>query len=298
MKSLRTPDERFEGLPDYSFTPHYADVDGLRLHYLDEGPRDAAPVLLLHGEPSWSYLYRKMIPVLVEAGHRVIAPDLIGFGKSDKPVNIEDYSYARHVAWQRELIEQLDLREITLFGQDWGSLIGLRLAAENEHRFARIVIGNGGLPDPDSGQKAPLAFRLWRGFARYTPWFKAGFIVGGGSGRKLGAAEKAAYDAPFPGDEYLAGARAFPMIVPFSPEDPSNSANRKAWAVMRRWEKPFLTLFSTGDPILGSFDRILQERIPGAKGQAHARLPGGHFLQEVSGLEIAQRIVAFIAATA
>jgi haloalkane dehalogenase len=297
MKSVRTPDERFEALPDYAFEPHYLAVDGMRMHYLDEGPQDASPVLLLHGEPSWSYLYRHMIPELVGAGHRVIAPDLIGFGKSDKPTRLEDYSYARHVAWQLELITALDLNNITLFGQDWGSLIGLRLAAENEQRFARIVIGNGVLPDPDSGQKLPMAFRLWRAFARYSPWFKASFIVGNASGRKLSAPEKAAYDAPFPTDEYLAGARAFPRLVPFSPDDPSNAANRSAWAVMRQWEKPFLTLFSTGDPILGNLDRLLQERIPGTKGQPHARLPGGHFLQEVSGPEIARRMNAFIAAT-
>lgn len=298
MHSLRTPDSRFEQLPDYPFSAHYVTVDRLRMHFVDEGPQDAAPVLLLHGEPSWSYLYRRMVPVLTSAGHRVIVPDLIGFGKSDKPTRIEDYSYARHVAWLRALIEQLDLNDITLFGQDWGSLTGLRLAAENEARFARIVIGNGTLPDPDTKQRMPLPFRLWRGFARYSPWFKAGFIVASGAGRKLSAEEKAAYDAPYPDSRYMAGARAFPQLVPFSSDDPANAANRAAWAAMRLWDKPFLTLFSTGDPILGTFDRLLQKRIPGCLGQPHERLPGGHFLQEVSGMDIAHRINAFIIATA
>ena len=298
MNSLRTPDSRFAQLPDYPFAAHYAMVDDLRMHFVDEGPQDAAPVLLLHGEPSWSYLYRNMVPVLADAGHRVIAPDLIGFGKSDKPARVEDYSYANHVAWLRALIEQLALTDITLFGQDWGSLTGLRLAAENEARFARIVIGNGTLPDPDTNQRAPLPFRLWRAFARYSPWFKAGAIVATGAGRKLSTDEKAAYNAPFPDDRYMAGARAFPRLVPFSSDDPANSANREAWAIMRRWDKPFLTLFSTGDPMLGTFDRLLQKRIPGCQGQPHDRLPGGHFLQEVSGVEIAHRINALIAANA
>ncbi len=297
MESVRTPEGRFDGLPDFPFAPHHAMVDGLRMHYLDEGPPDAAPVLLLHGEPSWSYLYRHMIPTLVAAGHRVVAPDLIGFGRSDKPTKIEDYTYARHVGWLWALIEELKLEEVTLFGQDWGSLLGLRLVAEHQERFARVVIGNGVLPDPDTNQKAPLPFLLWRAFAKYSPWFKAGAIVGGASGRKLTAAEKAAYDAPFPSSKYLAGARALPILVPFSKDDPSNDANRAAWAVLRRWEKPFLTLYSTGDPILGSFDRMMQERIPGTKGQPHARLPGGHFLQELSGPEIAKRMNEFIAST-
>jgi len=297
VQALRTPDERFTGLPDYAFEPHYATVDGLRMHYLDEGWRDATPVLLLHGEPSWAYLYRHMIPVLTGAGHRVVVPDLVGFGRSDKPTHTADYSYARHVAWLKALVEQLDLRDVTLFGQDWGSLTGLRLAAENEQRFARIVIGNGVLPDPDGARTPPLAFRLWRAYAMYSPWFRAGSIVSFGSGRRLSAAEKASYDAPFPSAAYLAGARAFPRLVPFGPEDPSAGANRAAWAVLRRWEKPFLTLFSTGDPILGRFDTFLQTRIPGAKDQPHARVPGGHFLQEVSGPELARRIDEFIAAT-
>lgn len=296
MDTVRTPDEHFEDLPDYSFAPHYATVDGLRMHYLDEGPPDAEPVLLLHGEPSWSYLYRHMIPILAAAGHRIVVPDLIGFGKSDKPTRIGDYTYARHVAWLQALVDQLDLREITLFGQDWGSLTGLRLAAENDERFARIVIGNGVLPDPDSARKAPLPFVLWRAFAKYSPWFRAGAIVGFASGRTLTAAEQAAYDAPFPSAKYLAGARAFPLLVPLGDDDPSAEANRAAWRVLRRWDKPFLTLFSTGDPILGRFDTFLQKRIPGCQGQPHDRVRGGHFLQEVSGPTLARRMNDFIEA--
>jgi haloalkane dehalogenase len=297
VEAVRTPDERFVGLPDHPFEPHYATIDSLRMHYLDEGASAAAPVLLLHGEPTWSYLYRHMVPTLVAAGQRVVAPDLIGFGRSDKPTRIEDYSYARHVAWVEALVESLDLRGITLFGQDWGALIGLRLAAENEERFARIVIGNGVLPDPDYARQPPLAFRLWRAFARYSPWFRAGAIVSFGSGRKLSRAEKAAYDAPFPSSRYLAGARAFPCLVPFAADDPSAEANRAAWEVLRRWKKPFLTLFSTGDPILGRFDTLFHRRVPGAEGQPHARVRGGHFLQEVSGPELARRMNELIAAT-
>jgi len=297
MELARTPDARFEGIPDYPFAPRYVTVDGIRVHYVDEGPPDAPPVLLLHGEPSWSYLYRHMIPLLAGAGHRVVAPDLVGFGKSDKPTRIGDYSFARHVFWMKCFLEDLDLRGVTLFGQDWGSLIGLRLASENEGRFARIVIGNGVLPDPDGGTKFGAAFHLWRAFARYSPWFSAGAIVAGASGRRLTAGERRAYDAPFPTDAHLAGARAFPLLVPTGTGDPSDAANRAAWRVLRHWDKPFLTLFSTGDPILGKFDRLLQARIPGASGQPHARVPGGHFLQEVSGPELARRIDAFITAS-
>jgi haloalkane dehalogenase len=297
MKVMRTPDERFEQLPDFPFEPNYFACDGLRMHYIDEGLPAAAPVLLLHGEPSWGYLYRHMIPPLTDAGHRVIVPDLIGFGRSDKPSRIADYSYARHVAWVWQLLERLGLSDITLFGQDWGSLIGLRLVAEHPECFGRVAIGNGVLPDPDTQQRAPLPFRVWRGFARYSPWFSAGAIVSFGAGRRLSADERAAYDAPFPDRRFLAGARAFPRLVPFSADDPSNEANRAAWRVLRQWHKPFLTLFSTGDPILGSFDALLQRRIPGASGQPHARVAGGHFLQEVSGQDLAKRLNAFIAAT-
>ncbi len=298
MKALRTPDDRFAGLPDFPFAPHYAQVaDGeggeLRVHYLDEGPADAAPVLLMHGEPSWCFLYRHMIPVLVAAGHRVVAPDLVGFGRSDKPTEQSDYTYARHVAWMREaLFDRLDLRDITLFGQDWGSLVGLRVAAENEERFARIVIANGFLPTARQG--VPPAFRIWRAFARWSPVFPIGRIVASGCVKKPTPRERAAYDAPFPSVAYKAGARVFPKLVPTDERDPAIPANRAAWDVLGRWEKPFLTLFGKNDPILGRADAPLQRHVPGAKGQPHERFWGGHFVQEDRGDYLAERIVAWM----
>ena len=236
MPVIRTPESRFAGLPDYPFAPNYLDVGGtatpgLRMHYLDEGPRDGRVVLMLHGEPSWSYLYRHMIPPVVAAGCRVIAPDLIGFGKSDKLTRISDYSYQSHMDWLTALVEQLDLRDITVVGQDWGSLLGLRLAAEQEPRCAAIVIGNGMLPTGD--QPVPKAFRIWKHFALYSPWFPIGRIVASGVRRKLPDGERAAYDAPFPSAQYKAGARAFPRLVPVTPDDPASPANRTSLPVTR-----------------------------------------------------------------
>lgn len=295
--ALRTPQERFAGLPDYPFEPHYATVgEGLRLHYVDEGPRDGAPVLMLHGEPSWSYLYRHMVPIFAAAGYRALAPDLIGFGKSDKPERKGDYSYAGHVAWVREWIEELDLRDITLVCQDWGSLIGLRLAAEHDERFGRIVVANGFLPVAD--RPVPRAFRIWRAFALHSPVLPVGRIVDVGARRRLSRAERAAYDAPFPSAAYKAGARSFPALVPTTPDDPAVPANRAAWERLSRWEKPFLTLFGAADPILGRADGPLQAHVPGAQGQPHARLDGGHFVQEDQGPEIARRVVAWLGDTA
>ena len=288
MEALRTPDERFAGLPDYPFAAHYATVgDGLRLHYLDEGPADAPVVLMLHGEPSWSYLYRHMVPVFTAAGLRAVVPDLIGFGKSDKPVRAGDYSYQAHLDWLLEWLTGLDLRAITLVCQDWGSLLGLRLAAEHDNRFDRIVVANGFLPTAD--RSPGVAFRVWRAFARYSPVFPIGRIVATGTKRSLSKAERAAYDAPFPTRRHRAGARAFPMLVPIDPRDPAVPANRAAWERLGRWDKPFLTLFGDGDPILGRADKPLQAHVPGAQGQPHARVPGGHFVQEDSGVEIARR---------
>ncbi|MBC7182546.1 MAG: alpha/beta fold hydrolase, partial [Marinobacter sp.] len=197
MDFVRTPEKRFERLLDYPFEPHYVELNGLRMHYVDEGSADASPVLMMHGEPSWSYLYRHMIPVCAAAGHRVIAPDLIGFGKSDKPTNIDDYSYQQHMDWMQAFIDQLELTNITLVCQDWGSLLGLRLAAENPDRFRAIVVGNGMLPTGD--QKAPPAFKIWKNFALYSPWFPIARIINTGSFRKLGPDELRACDAPFPG---------------------------------------------------------------------------------------------------
>jgi len=300
MEFLDTPEARFVNLPDYSFAPHRLTVDpsGLTMHYVDEGPRDGRVLLMLHGEPSWSYLYRFMIPPCVEQGFRVIAPDLIGFGKSSKPTRIEDYSYKAHCNWVRSLIEQLGLSQITLFGQDWGSLIGLRLAAELEPRFAAVVISNGFLPSgnlPGGGVKGLLnggAFLTWRTFARFTPVFPTAALLSFGSGRTLSPDERRAYDAPFPDARYQAGARAFPRLVPITPSDPAAEDNRAAWRVLERWEKPFTTAFSTGDPITRGLDRTLQRRIPGAQGRQHTRVRGGHFVQEVSGPALAEILCA------
>ncbi|RLT94205.1 haloalkane dehalogenase [Ketobacter sp.] len=298
MDYLRTPETRFERLADYPFEPHYLEVagNGLRMHYLDEGPATVDPVLMLHGEPSWSYLYRHMIPIVAAAGHRVIAPDLIGFGKSDKPTALEDYSYQAHMEWMHTFIDKLDLNNVTLVCQDWGSLIGLRLAAEQEPRFKAIVVGNGMLPTGD--QKVPAAFQLWKNFALYSPWFPIARIINSGTFKTLGPEERKAYDAPFPSSRYKAGARAFPRLVPVVPNDPASDANRAAWKVLEQWRKPFLTTFSNGDPITRGGDAFMRERIPGAEGQPHQTLVGGHFLQEDSPVPFARAINDLLASMA
>ena len=235
MKILRTPESRFATLRDYPFTAHYHQLTSeLRLHYVDEGPRDAPPVLMLHGEPTWSYLYRHMIPPVAQAGLRVLAPDLVGFGKSDKPASRSDYSYAGQVAWIRRWLEALDLRDVSLVCQDWGSLIGLRLVAELPDRFARVLLSNGGLP---TGTGFSRAFRAWRAFSRYSPWFPIGRIVQSGTKRRLSADEIAAYDAPFPSGKYKAGARIFPSLVPVEPDNVACSDNRRAWDVLEHWHR-------------------------------------------------------------
>ncbi len=296
MDFLRTPESRFEHLPDCPFKAQLVAVgDDLRMSYVDEGPRDAAPVLMMHGEPSWSYLYRKMIPICTAAGHRVIAPDLIGFGRSDKPTKIIDYSYQRHVDWVRALLHRLDLRRITLVCQDWGSLIGLRLAAEEDERFSRIVVGNGFLPTGD--RPPPRAFKIWQAFARWSPWFPIGRVVDLGCARRLTPEERDAYDAPFPSARYKAGARAFPLLVPVTPDNPASPANRQAWEKLGQWHKPFLTTFSTGDPITRGAERALQKHIPGTAGRQHIKLRGGHFLQEDSGPELARAVNRLIEET-
>ena len=290
---LRTPDERFAGLPGYPFEPHYVEVGGLRIHAVDEGPRDAAPVLMLHGEPSWSYLYRTMIPVLTAAGHRAVAPDLVGFGRSDKPVHREDYTYQRHVDWVGGAVEALDLHDITLVCQDWGGLIGLRLVAEMPDRFARVVAANTFLPtgDHDPGE----AFHRWKRYSQETPRFHAGGIVRGGCVREVAPEVIAAYDAPFPDDSYLAGARQFPAIVPVTPDDPAAEPNRAAWDELGRWTRPFLCAFSDGDPITRGADRVFRTLIPGCEGQPHTVIEGaGHFLQEDQGQRLAEVVVDFI----
>jgi haloalkane dehalogenase len=302
MNVLRTPDERFTDLPGYPFAPHYVDIDdldgaALRVHYLDEGPADAAPVLMLHGEPSWSYLYRTMIPVLVAAGHRVVAPDLVGFGRSDKPAEQDDYTFERHVRWMAQVVfDHLDLRDITYFGQDWGALVGLRLFGEQPGRYSRIVIGNGGLPTGD--QKLSDAFLSWQKFSRETEHFPVGGIVNGGCTTDLAPAVVAAYDAPFPDESYKAGARIFPSLVPTSPEDPAAAANREAWTALRGFDRPFLCAFSDKDPITKGGERVFLREVPGTNGQPHTTVEGaGHFLQEDAGPRLAEVINAFIAGT-
>ena len=290
MDILRTDEQYFRDLPDYPFNPHYLEVGpDLRMHYVDEGPRDALPVLMLHGEPSWSYLYRFMIPRVAQAGYRVLAPDLIGFGRSDKPADTGDYSYARHMEWLTNWLLALDLHQVTLVCQDWGSLLGLRLAAEQDDRFARIIIGNGMLPT--GHEKVPPVFRLWKAFARFSPLFPISRIVQAGTRRPLSRRERAAYDAPFPSRQYKAGARIFPQLVPTHANDPASAANQAAWTVLERWHKPFITAFSDGDPITRGGDRYLQKRVPGARNQHHRTLQGGHFLQEDAPADFAQVIL-------
>ncbi|AMO68673.1 haloalkane dehalogenase [gamma proteobacterium BDW918] len=301
MKSLRTPDNCFSHLADYDFTPNYIHVDdteggSLRLHYVDEGPKDAPPILLMHGEPTWSYLYRKMIPGLAAAGFRVIAPDLIGFGRSDKPSERSDYTYQRHVDWLRALLDELDLQDITLFCQDWGGLIGLRLLAEENNRFSRCVAANTMLPTGD--HHPGDAFVQWQQLSQNIPIFATGKIIAGACVKPVTADTIAAYDAPFPDESYKAGARQFPMLVPISADDPAAIPNRRAWEILSKMQKPFLTAFSDKDPITKGGDAIFQKRIPGCRGQAHTTITdGGHFLQEDQSERLVQVILEFITAT-
>ncbi|MEO7735500.1 MAG: haloalkane dehalogenase [Kofleriaceae bacterium] len=291
MQLLRTPDERFHDLPGYPFEPHYVTVDGVRMHYIDEGT--GPTVLLLHGEPSWSYLYRKMIPLLAAAGLRAVAPDLVGFGRSDKPTAREDYSYQSHMDWLTGLVTALDLRDVTLVGQDWGGLLGLRLAAEQAPRFARIVAANTFLPTGD--HKPPDAFFAWQQFSQTVPVLPIGGIVKNGCHQPLAPEVQAAYDAPFPDETYKAGARQFPLLVPTRPDDPAAPANRAAWEILQRWDRPFLTAFSDQDPITRGAERTLQKLIPGAAGRTHPTITGGgHFLQEDRGEQLAQVVIDFI----
>ncbi|MEX2226122.1 MAG: haloalkane dehalogenase [Dehalococcoidia bacterium] len=296
MNVLRTPDERFQSLPGYAFEPHYADVDGIRMHYIDDGPRDSEPVLMLHGEPSWSYLYRKMIPIITGAGYRSVAPDLLGFGRSDKPASQDDYTYQLHVDAIASFVAQLDLRRITLVCQDWGGLIGLRVVAEHEDRFARIVAANTFLP---TGDLPPgEAFLRWQKFSQTAPSFEIGRIINNGTTTDLPADVVAAYDAPFPDDSFKAGARRFPALVPTRPDDPASEPNREAWKVLDRWDKPFLTAFGDSDPITRNADKAFQARVPGAKGQLHTTIAGGgHFIQEDHGEELAYVVVDFMRRT-
>jgi haloalkane dehalogenase len=299
MDALRTPDDRFADLSGFPFEPHYAEVpdgDGgsLRVHHVDEGDPDAPVVLLLHGEPSWSYLYRHMIPVLVDAGLRAVAPDLVGFGRSDKPAQRTDYTYARHVDWlSSHVFDALDLRDITLVCQDWGGLLGLRLLTAQPDRFAAVVAANTFLPTGDGTPSD--AFLSWQQFSQDVPEMPIGGILNGGTVTDLSPEVIAAYDAPFPDETYKEGARQFPVLVPTSPDDPEAPANRAAWETLAAFDRPFLCAFSDGDPVTAGNDRHLIERIAGAKGQAHTTIKGGgHFLQEDRGPQLAQVVVDLI----
>ena len=336
MKTLRTPDDRFANLKGYAFAPHYVHVpnpDGgapLRMHYVDEGPANAEPILCLHGQPTWSYLYRKMIPAFVAAGHRVVAPDFIGFGRSDKPTQRRDYTYARHVEWLKAFLDATKLADITLICQDWGGLIGLRTVAEHPEPFARIVTANTGLPDAHDVAEADAArvsdrmrahyaslpvhqsppemgmamltdqsgwrFLHWVKFCAETPSLKPGEVVGFSTGGVLDAKETAAYDAPFPDESYVAGARQFPSLVPIIPDDPAIPANRAAWKALAHWKKPFLTAFADNDPVTAGAHIRFQREVPGAHGQAHTTIEGGgHFLQEAKPAELVAATLRFIA---
>ena len=290
---LRTPDSCFDGIADWPHEPRYVEVSGLRMHAVDEGPAKADPILLLHGEPSWSYLYRSMIEPLVSEGQRCVAIDLVGFGRSDKPTDQEAYTYQRHVDWVTGAIDALGLDRITLFGQDWGGLIGLRLVAAQPDRFSRVCASNTFLPtgDRDPGP----AFKAWREYSQTTPEFHIGGIIKGATARPVSDATIAAYDAPFPTDAYKAGARRFPMLVPASPDDPAAEPNRAAWEVLQRYDRPFLTLFGDRDPVTKGADAVLQKLIPGTAGQPHATIENAaHFIQEDAGAELAEHLLRWI----
>lgn len=289
MEVLRTPDERFVGLPDYPFEPHYGEIEGLRIAWVDEGPRDAPAILLLHGEPTWSYLYRHVIAGLSDR-FRLLAPDLIGFGRSDKPADIAAYTYENHVRWMLRWLDLVGATDITLFCQDWGGLIGLRLVAARPERFARVIVANTGLP---VGTGATEAFNQWVAFSQSVPEFPTSSIVNSAVLRLMRPDELAAYDAPFPDERYKAGARAFPPLVPVTPDHASVAENKAAWTVLEQFEKPFLTAFSDSDPITRGGERAFQQRVPGARGQGHVTLPGGHFLQEDCPGEIVALIEGF-----
>jgi len=291
MRILRTPESRFKGLRDYPFRPHFTTINNIRLHYVDEGYGNERTVMLLHGVPAWSYLYRHIIIKLAETGNRVIAPDLIGFGKSDKPDNLNYHSYQAHIDSIYNLINRLKLKDIILFGHDWGSLIGLRIAAAHPDLFAGVIISNGMLPTGE--QKLHRMFTLWKVFAKHSPFLPVDRVIGSSIIRKLEMEEKRAYRAPFPSTKYKCGIRAMPGLVPSSPLDPESIANKSAWESLGKWEKPFLTIFSNSDPITRDGDEYLQTRIPGAVGQEHVRLDAKHFIQEDRSMELSDLINRF-----
>jgi haloalkane dehalogenase len=290
---LRTPNERFANLPDFPYEPNYVDVSGLRMAYISEGPADGPVILCLHGEPSWSYLYRFMIPVFVAAGFRVVAPDLIGFGRSDKPTERSSYTYGGHVEWMTNFVQQLGLKDLTLFCQDWGGLIGLRIVGEHPDWFARVVIANTALPDgPNMGE----GFAMWQQASQSMPFMDCGALLQRAvQARELTLAEMDAYRAPFPDETYMAGARQFPLLVPTTADDPAVPANQAAWKVLEGFTKPVLTLWAPDDIVLGKGQRVFLNRIPGTAGQPHQTFtPAGHFLQDDVGAQLAQAVTSWI----
>ena len=297
MQIVRTPEDRFADLPDFGYPPRYAEVGGVRMAYVEAGPPEAVPVLLLHGEPSWSFLYRMVMKVLVDAGLRVIAPDMIGFGRSDKPAEMGDHSFARHVEWMRALaFDSLGLSGVTLVGQDWGGLIGLRLVAEHPDRFARVVAANTGLPTGD--QAMPEVWLRFRDVVAAAPVLGISRLVQAGCRTRLSEEVLAVYEAPFPDEGYKVGPRSMPMLVPTRPDDPASAANRAAWQRLAGWDKPFLVAFSDSDPITGAMGPILQRTVPGAAGLHHPVIENaGHFLQEDAGERLGTVIAGFVRGT-
>jgi haloalkane dehalogenase len=298
MAVLRTPDSQFEALEGWTHAPHYTEVDGgslgpLRIAHAEAGPADGPVVLMMHGEPSWSYLYRKMIPLFVAAGCRVLAPDLVGFGRSDKPSEQTDYSYEGHVGWMLQWLDAQHVQDVTLFCQDWGGLIGLRLVAARPDLFARVCAANTFLPTGDG--KASDAFQRWREFSQKVPDFDSGWIVNGGTARGISDGARAAYNAPYPDDSFKAGARIFPMLVVTDPDMPSAAENRAAWTVLEAFRKPFLTLFGDSDFVTLGSEKVLQARIPGCAGQPHRIVErAGHFIQEDAGEEVAGDVLRWM----
>jgi haloalkane dehalogenase len=285
---FRTPDERFTELPGFGFHPHWHDADGLRMHYLDEG--DGEPVVCFHGEPTWAYLYRKMIPVLTGAGQRVICPDYPGFGRSDKPTDQRWYTYERHVEHVSGLLAALDLREATVVVQDWGGPIGLRWAVENAERVARLVILNTGL----FTGRVSKGFMAWRNFAERNPDLPVGFVLQGATAGELPDDVLAAYEAPFPSPESKAGAARFPLLVPIAESDPGAAEIRAVGTELAGWEKPALVAFSDSDPVFPypRSGQVFCDLIPGAREQVCIE-GAAHFLQEDAGERIAEKVVGF-----
>ncbi|MEM9257241.1 MAG: haloalkane dehalogenase [Pseudomonadota bacterium] len=326
MEFLRTPDDRFTDLVDFPFAPHYlqiADGEGseLRVHFLDEGSPDAPIVLLMHGQPSWSYLYRHMITPLVDAGFRVLAPDLIGFGRSDKPTRIEDYSYARHIAWMSAWLDTVVAQPVALFCQDWGGLIGLRMVADRPERFSHVVVSNTGLPDgrmipqefqgmlKEAYQSLPVVeaqelgsrfedsegipgFLYWRKFCAEKPDLDIGEIMQVTAGQPLSKAEQAAYSAPFPDQTFMAGARRFPSLVPVFEDEPGADENRAAMEALASFDRPFMTAFADNDPVTRGGEHVFQSRVAGAQGVAHRTIKNaGHFVQQEAPKQCVQSIL-------